>query len=210
MQWDQIYKQYGKFVEAPEEGLEKIVETFREKGVRTVLDLGCGSGRHLVFFAERSFEVYGIDISETGISIADEWLKEKKLHANLKIGSVYEPLPYGDRFFDAVVSIRVLHHARIEDIRGAIKEIERVLKPAGLVFVTVRKRVAKRRRLKFRKLDSRTYVPLEGDEKGLVHFLFNKELLRKEFRNFMIHELSVDSRGYYHLLGEMKKPKDRN
>jgi len=191
-------------VEEPEEGLDKVVEVFREHGVRRVLDLGCGSGRHLVFFAERGFEVYGIDISETGIGIAEEWLKAKGLSADLRVGSVYERLPYGDGFFDAVVSIRVIHHARIEDIRKAIGEIERVLKPNGLAFVTVRKRVSKRRRLKFKKLDSRTYVPLEGDEKGLVHYLFNKELLRKEFKNFRIYELSVDSKGYYRLFGELK------
>ena len=191
-------------MEEPEEGLDKVVEVFREHGVRRVLDLGCGSGRHLVFFAERGFEVYGIDISETGIGIAEEWLKAKGLSADLRVGSVYERLPYGDGFFDAVVSIRVIHHARIEDIRKAIGEIERVLKPNGLAFVTVRKRVSKRRRLKFKKLDSRTYVPLEGDEKGLVHYLFNKELLRKEFKNFRIYELSVDSKGYYRLFGELK------
>jgi ubiquinone/menaquinone biosynthesis C-methylase UbiE len=206
MQWDRIYKQYGKFVEEPEEGLEKIVEVFREHGVKRVLDLGCGTGRHSVFLAEHGFEVCGIDISETGIRIAEEWLKAKNLHADLRTGSFYEPLPYDDGSFDAVVSIRVIHHARIEDIRKAVKEMERVLKLNGLVFVTVRKRVSKRRRLKFKKLDSRTYVPLEGDEKGLVHFLFNKEVLRKEFRNFRVFELSVDSKGYYRLLGEMAKP----
>ncbi|MEM5790534.1 MAG: hypothetical protein QXP77_00545 [Candidatus Aenigmatarchaeota archaeon] len=35
----------------------------------------------------------------------------------------------------------------------------------------------------------RTYVPLDGREKGLIHFWFNKTLLRKEFRNFKIHKI---------------------
>lgn len=203
-QWDEIYKRYGKFFVNPQEGMERIVGVFKEHNVKKVLDLGCGSGRHLIFLAERGFEVYGIDLAETGIKIAKDWLDEKDLHAELKIGSVYEELPYEDDFFDAVVSIRVLHHARIGDIRKAIKEIQRVLKSRGLIFITVRKRTPKKRRLKFIALDSRTYIPVEGDEKDLIHYLFNKRLLRREFRNFEIHDIWVDRENYYCLLGESK------
>lgn len=182
-QWDEIYKRYGKLLVNPQENMEKIVEVFKEHTVKKVLDLDCGSGRHLIYLAERSFEVYGIDLAETGIKIAKEWLEEKDLQANLKIGSVYKKLPFEDNFFDAVISVRVIHHARVEDIRKVIKEIQRVMKPRGLIFMTVRKRIPKKRRLKFETLDSRTYIPTEGDEKGLIHYLFDKRLLRKEFAN---------------------------
>jgi len=202
-QWDNIYKEHGKFVVNPQEGMADIAEIFKKSDVKKVLDLGCGSGRHLVYLAELGFQVYGIDVAETGMRIANDWLTGKDLHADLRSGSIYETLPYKDNFFDAVISIRVIHHGKIEDIRKAIKEIERVLKPRGLVFVTVRKRIAKKRRLKFVELDSRTYIPAEGEEKGLVHYLFNKELLRKEFRNFRILNLLVDTDNYYCLLGEL-------
>jgi len=49
--------------------------------------------------------------------------------------NIYEPLPYADGFFDAVVSVQVIHHARIAAIRRLVDEITRVLKPGGLVFV---------------------------------------------------------------------------
>jgi SAM-dependent methyltransferase len=124
-QWDKIFKQYGRVFTEPHEDIPKIVKLFKKKGVKRVLDLGCGSGRHLVYLARHGFEVYGIDISETGIKLSKEWLKEENLKANLKIGDIYKKLPYSNNFFDAIISVQVLHHNRIEKIRKAIKEIER-------------------------------------------------------------------------------------
>ena len=58
-------------------------------------------------------------------------------------------------------------------------------------------------------LDSRTYVPIEGEEKGVVHYAFNKKLLRKEFKNFKIDCLRLDCgkqewERYYCLDGKLK------
>jgi len=138
-QWDKIFKKYGKFFTKPQEDIPKIVKLFKERGVKRVLDLGCGSGRHMVYLVKHDFEVYGIDISPQGIKIAREWLKKEKLKANLKVGDVYKKLPYQNDFFDAIISTQALHHNKIENIRKLIKEIERILKPGGLIFVTVRR-----------------------------------------------------------------------
>ncbi len=208
-QWNKIFKKKGRSYTSPQNNMPKIVKIFKDYNVKKILDLGCGAGGNLVYLAKRGFEVYGIDIAKEGIKVAKDWLKENNLHANLKVGNVYKKLSYKDNFFDAVISVRVLHHARIEDIRRAIKNVERVLKPNGLIFITVRKKIAKKDRLKFKLMASRTYAPIEGDEKGVIHYLFNKELLRKEFKNFKIHNLWLDYgkkkwEYYYCLLGELK------
>ena len=72
-QWDKIFKQYGKFFTKPQEDILKIVRLFKKKGVKRVLDLGCGSGRHIVCLAKQGFKVYGIDIAPEGIKIAKNW-----------------------------------------------------------------------------------------------------------------------------------------
>jgi len=202
--WNEVYRKESQPL-LPHEDLTKIVRTFKMHGVRKILDLGCGSGRHTVYLASQGFEVWGIDISEEAIKKARSHLENMKLNAHLTVGSIYKPLPYENSFFDALICTRALHHAKIRDIRKAIKEIERVLKSRGLVFVTVRKKIVKDRRLPFRDVGPRIYVPLEGKEKGLIHYLFNRELLRKEFKSFKIHDLWVDSHDYYCLLGELKK-----
>ena len=217
-QWNKIFKQYGKVFARIQEDLPKIVKIFKKHNIKRVLDLGCGSGRHTVYLARNGFKVYGIDIAKEGIKITKEWLKKETLQAIFRIGSIYEKLPYKDDFFDAVISTNTIHHARIKDIRRAIREIERILKPKSLIFITVRKRKFKKfwprftiiekygkQKTNYKVIGYKTYIPIEGGEKGLIHYLFNKELIRKEFNNFKIYDIWVDSeRRHYCFLGELK------
>lgn len=218
-QWNKIFKKHGKVFLEPQEDMKRVMNLFKKHGVGKILDLGCGTGRHTVYFARNGFSVYGFDIAKQGIKIAEEWLKKEGLKADLKVGSIYKKLPYKNNFFDAVISTGTIHHEKIENIRKAILEIERVLKPKGLIFITVRKRIFKRfypkftiierygkQKLRYKVIDSRTYVPIEGGEKGLIHFLFNKKLIRKEFKSFKILEIWVSSdKKHYCFLGELKK-----
>ena len=203
-QWNKIFKQFGKAFFEPQEDMKRVLNLFKKHGVKRIMDLGCGSGRHVVYFAKNGFRVYGIDIAEEGIRLTKNWLKKEKLQADLKIGSVYKKLPYEDDFFDAVISTQVIHHEKIHNIRKAIQEIERVLKPNGLLFITVTKSKYKQRATKFKKISPRTYIPLDGREIGLPHYVYNRKLLKKDFKNFKIYDIWVDSGKHYCLLGELK------
>ena len=52
--------------------LDKVVSYLSSAGARTVLDVGCGDGNFTESVAERGFEVYGVDMSESGIRRAQE------------------------------------------------------------------------------------------------------------------------------------------
>lgn len=211
-QWDKIFKQQGKVFTKPQEDMPRIAKLFKKKDVKKVLDLGCGSGRHTVYLVKNGFGVYGIDIAPEGIKMTKDWLRRKNLKANLKIGSVYKKLPYPNDFFDAAISTQALHHNKIKKIRKLIKEVERILKPKGLIFVTVSKKRSKEeipkskgRMWKIKFIAPRTFIPLSHDEKGLIHYWFNKRLLRKEFKNFRIYNIWIEvKKGHYGLLGELK------
>jgi len=208
-QWDEIHREkLSPFQEKAsclmDEELERIVPILKERGVVRILDLACGAGRHTIYLAECGFKVAGIDISSAGIQIALSQLEKRGLKADLKVGSIYEVLPYDDSSFDAITCIRSINHGTIEEIWKTIKETERILRPGGIIFVTTRKRVPKRQRHPFKEIDSHTYIPLEGNEKGIIHYFFTKGSLRKEFRNFKT-EIWVDRKGnYYCLLGTLK------
>lgn len=50
---------------------------FCDDSMRTVLDIGCGIGRHSIELAKRGYEVCGIDFSKKHIAYADKCLKEE-------------------------------------------------------------------------------------------------------------------------------------
>lgn len=100
-----------------------------------VLDLGCGMGRHLAYLVEMGFVPSGIDLSDRAVAHAVEWMSRLGLD-NLSIvtGSV-ETLPWKSGTFDAAVSHAVLDSMPYRVAESAVKEVRRVVKPGGWVYV---------------------------------------------------------------------------
>jgi ubiquinone/menaquinone biosynthesis C-methylase UbiE len=179
-----------KIFRIPHKDLPRFVKLLRKIKAKRILDLGCGTGRHVIALAKKGFEVYGIDIAKNALNLAKERLKEEGLKAKLKVGDFYKKLPYKDKFFDGVIPIKALHHARVFKIKRLIKEIERVMKPGGILMIEV-PRKKKRHDRKYKKIEPRTYVPLEGPEAGVPHFIFDKKELKKFFANFEILDIYI-------------------
>ena len=198
--WDTVFKEKGRYFNQPHEDIPGLAERLKERGAKTVLDLGSGTGRHVIYFAERGFDVYGIDNAETGLQMTRDWLKDKSLTADLKLADITQPLPYDSDFFDAVVSVQVIHHARLATIQQMIAELERVIKPNGLVFATVP--TLKDQAENFEQIEPNTFVPLDGIEKGLPHHYFSEEELRACFSGFDVLDIHVDTVKHFCLLGE--------
>src|SRR3989304_7652916 len=87
-QWNEILKKKGKVFTKIKKDFPKIVTILKKNNVKKILDLGCGSGRHIVYLAKRGFDVFGIDIAKEGISLTNSWLKKENLKADLKIGDI--------------------------------------------------------------------------------------------------------------------------
>jgi len=202
-QWDKFH--ITKNNSEIQEDMNQIVNIFKKRGVKKVLDLACGAGKHIIYLAKHGLEAYGIDISAEGTKIAKNQLKKNNLQANIRVGTIFNRLPYQNNFFDAIICTRSINHGNIKDIRKAIKEIERILKPTGLIFITVRKRVSKKFRHPFKEIASHTYVPLNSQEKGIIHYFFIKDSLKKEFKSFKTKIWTDKDRNYYCLFGEFKK-----
>ena len=175
--------------------MPQVLGVLKEKKAQNVLDLGSGSGRHVVYLAQNGLAVFGLDNSPQGLAITRKWLAEEGLSADLQLGDMAARLPYGDDFFDTVISVQVIHHADVATIKGIIAEIERVLKKDGFIFITVPK--LKHRDQAYKQIEVNTFVPLDGPEKGLPHHYSSPEELREFFDNFDIAGIHLDAVKHY-------------
>ena len=111
-----------------------------EKGDR-VLDLGCGEGRHVISaYLEEDVEAIGVDLCVDDLLTTKEKSEpfidrdNKDKYFALACTNALA-LPFADNSFDKVVCSEVLEH--IPDYEGALKEVERILKPGGIFCASV-------------------------------------------------------------------------
>ncbi|MFZ5800413.1 MAG: methyltransferase domain-containing protein [Candidatus Omnitrophota bacterium] len=98
-----------------------------------VLDLGCGGGLDLYFYAKAvgtKGKVYGLDISEAMVNRAKENMKKAGIE-NVEITMGHsDKLPFNDNFFDVVASNGIYNLS--PDKEAVMKQVYRVLKPGGM------------------------------------------------------------------------------
>ncbi|NQX87885.1 MAG: class I SAM-dependent methyltransferase [Halioglobus sp.] len=106
-----------------------------------VLDLGCGEGRHVIStYVQAQVHAIGVDLSLEDLQTTRERFEDfaepesSERSFGLSSASALQ-LPFADDTFDKVICSEVLEH--IPDYRGALREIERVLKPGGLFCASV-------------------------------------------------------------------------
>lgn len=133
--WENVKKgEYSAHL-TPIEYTYYYANIWKDKGCKTVLDLGTGLGRHAICFAKHGLRVSAIDISEYGIKHLQSWAENENLKIDAKVGDMLD-LPYEDNKFDCLFAYHVISHSDTMGIKKIIKEIERVLKPKGEVFLS--------------------------------------------------------------------------
>lgn len=101
-----------------------------------LLNIGCAHGPDFLPF-KNNFELWGLDSSPRMISMAVRYADKFKYDANLLVADAVN-LPYEDRSFDFAIAVAAYHHIRGEKYReNAFRELRRVLRPGGEVFITV-------------------------------------------------------------------------
>lgn len=191
--WEQIYRNQGRVFQELLPFFGPLVEEFHRRGVRRVLDLGCGNGRHLVHLARAGFNVTGVDISPTGLGLASQWLSEEGLQGDTVQADFRVPLPLCGEAFDALLAIQVIHHARLAEVRRAIAEIHRILRAGGLALISVA--ASRDEGIAYEEIEPGTLVPQSGEEKGLPHHLFGLEELSAELAAFRALQIEYRAEG---------------
>lgn len=203
--WDEEYKNpsHLKISEKHSSELEKFTrwlfrftkdENFlNEKS--SVLDIGCGNGRNLIFLANY-FGVTGLgfDISKTAVNQAILAAKNHNLNLNFSVNDINKNLSTENESQDLVLDMMVSHFLDKDGRANLRDEIFRTLKPGGFLFLKTflkDKDLHTTRLLKdFPGKEAGGYIhPIMGveeyvySEEELVEFLAEKFLIRKIYRS---------------------------
>lgn len=112
----------------------KKEEKFRVED-KTILDLGCGTGRNTNYLADIGNNVIGIEISKTALNLAKERAKELNLDVDYRFGDIGEPYEIKDNSIDVVLDVTSSNSLNEKGREIYINEVSRVLKDDGYFFV---------------------------------------------------------------------------
>jgi SAM-dependent methyltransferase len=98
------------------------------RGSGKILDVGCGGGGYLYRLKQWGWNTYGVEPSETGAKQA------QSLGLTVKQGSLTDAR-FESEFFDVIRLSNVVEH--LPNPKTVFREIHRILKPDGIVYITV-------------------------------------------------------------------------
>lgn len=200
--WDKEYKnpEHLKLSTNQSEDLEKFTRfVVRQKRTdvlsptASVLDVGCGNGRNLIYLAN-NFGNFGVGYDISKAAIAQAVAASKGLHLSYQARSIAGPLTVDDASQSLVLDMMTSHFLSKDERLGLRDEIFRSLKPGGLFFM---KTFLKDEDLHTRRLlieypgkEEGSYIhPVMGvaeyvyTEEELVNFLKERFVIHKIYRS---------------------------
>ena len=123
-----------------------LLKKLRLREGMIILDLACGKGLYSIALAEAAGGrgwVYAIDLWEEGIAHLEKEISAKGIE-NIKamVADVSKKIPLDDARIDLCLMATVLHDlVQVKAHEGALREVQRVLKPEGILAVIEFKKI---------------------------------------------------------------------
>jgi len=128
--WDNIPSDYS--MENPNVYPLKFAELTIQSKAGKILEAGCGAGRILRYYADKGYDIVGIDFIDGAI----KKLKKTDPSLNVETGNITD-LKYNDKSFKYVLAFGLYHNLH-HDLDKAIKETYRILESRGKVCASFR------------------------------------------------------------------------
>lgn len=111
-----------------------IAENLDIGGREQILEVGCGRGFYEQFLGSvfPAVKITGVDLKESYLNVARHTVTNKNVTF---VNADATNLPFKAKAFDRIIATEVLEH--IPDEQGVLKELYRVLKPGGIIVITV-------------------------------------------------------------------------
>ncbi|MEP7187811.1 MAG: methyltransferase domain-containing protein [Roseiflexaceae bacterium] len=111
-----------------------VEQILAELPIARALDAATGTGRHALRLAQRGVQVAAVDQSPEMLAEARAAAACLGLTIDFRQGTLDAPLPFEAAQFDLVICALALCH--VANLRGAIREFARVLRPGGAALIT--------------------------------------------------------------------------
>lgn len=149
----------------------------KSASVKTLLDLGCGTGNDVLRLAQQGFTVIGVDFSDEAVQQGRSKAEKLGLSAQFVVADMAKRLPFDSATFDAVMSNVAIHMFSDRITRELFKEIRRIVRPNGLFVFHVNSTedasVRAERHPPIREIEPNYFLEQHGQT---MHF-FSKEYL---------------------------------
>ena len=122
---------HGQMPENVRQDLQKFLTHVRPGGL--CLDLGCGAGRDLAWFASQQAKVYGADFSLGMLAETRKFVACPLAQMDMR------SLGFADQSFDGIWCNAALLHLPKNEAPVALREMRRVLRPDGILDIAVQK-----------------------------------------------------------------------
>jgi len=163
-------------------------------GCKKVMDLGCGTGRHTIYLAQNGYQVFAVDISETGIEVTRA--KAEKLNlTNIEFAQLdMRNLSVDDNLMDAIMCVWTSGHGTFEDARKNLKEMYRILRLGEILVIDYVSREDENYG-KGTEIEKNTFINNVEGEENIPHHYFAKEEIEELYTDFS--DVDINPVDYY-------------
>lgn len=147
--WDQLYLRQSD-IAYPAEGVIRIFKGRfpdltlpRDHEGLSIMDLGCGDGRHLPFFHGLGFKVSAVEISDTICDVLGTRMASYGVDADIRAGHA-GAIPFEDDTFDRLLTWNSCYYMSLGGMRfeDHVDEMARVIKPGGWIIASIPKKTS--------------------------------------------------------------------
>jgi len=171
---------------SPAQEVYYLINRWHQEHMQNILDLGCGIGRHSILFSQEGFTTYGLDLSENAINRAKQWSNDCGLNIDFIVDDMIN-LPYNDEMMDAIFAYYVISHTDTKGVIKILKQINRVLKSQGEVYLTLGSKDSWGFKENWPIVDENTKIRIEdGPDNNVPHFYADPQLIYELFSYFDI------------------------
>lgn len=144
--WNDLYTDTNEMA-YPAEGVIRIfkgqfptLEMPQPMEGQSIIDVGCGDGRHIALFSALGLKCYGVEISDSIVNKVSSDLITLGIEAGISVGS-NDNLPFPDNFSDYLLSWNssyYMSHGK-RDFSAHVQEFARVIKRGGWIVCSIPK-----------------------------------------------------------------------